>query len=68
MDACYLLMASEIGKSPWIGHFLLAVAGVALDLLALVWVFAVVGLVLQASVKALAGVCYWYPFTLRFLR
>lgn len=68
MGACYLMLESQAREGPWIGHFLLVVAMVSLGLLGLTWVFAVMALVLQASVQAHAGVHYRYPFTLRFLR
>ena len=64
----FFRMSERYAEGLWIGHYLLGLAMVSLGLLALVWVFAVIGLVLHASVRAHAGVHYRYPFTLRFLR
>ena len=67
MGGCYLIFQSQ-SQGPWVGAWLVALAMVSLGLLGLMWMVAVIGLVLHASVRAHAGVHYRYPFTLRFLR
>lgn len=67
MGACYLVFLGQ-GQGDRLGFRFGALAMVSLGLLGLMWAFAVVGLVLHASVRAHAGVHYRYPFTLRFLR
>ena len=67
LGACYLILQSQT-QGPWVGAWLVALAMVSLGLLGLMWIVAVTGLVLHASVRAHAGADYRYPFTLRFLR
>ena len=67
MGACYLVFLGQ-GQGDRLVAWLVALAMVSLGLLGLMWIIAVIGLVLHASVLPHAGVHYRYPFTLRFLR
>lgn len=67
LGACYLAFESQ-QDGPHMVQVFLSLALVCLILLGLTWLFAAAGLVLYASMQALAGVRHCYPLTLRFLR
>ncbi|MDE0206427.1 MAG: DUF4870 domain-containing protein [Candidatus Tectomicrobia bacterium] len=66
LGACHLAIESQI-DGPRFGLMLLALAGVSLVALGLVWTVTVTCLALYAGAQALAGIRYRYPLTLKFL-
>ena len=68
LGACHLAIESQI-DGPRFGLMLLALAGVSLVALGLVWTVTVTVtcLALYAGAQALAGIRYRYPLTLKFL-